>query len=388
LTASAILSRRISWGWRREGHRQAIARPDEEHLIILAEHRPAGFALLVGVDHELQRAPQVAAVNRDGALESARTRTQRRAAERSGELVTADGLGEGTGGILVVGPPRADQRQPHQLDVIALSEIVVSHVPCTFSAAPGANLSVAARKSDHVAGTSTSRAADQRGAGAQIRKHQDDRRSRAADPRGGCAVRLVIALVVWIVAVAGAAELSSVVAHSVHSEAAAASVDVGHLGSTSSQSLFRTANLEKALATVRKHFGPDARLDNFVIYPGYLSADVVTATGEVDVYVSATGTYDPRTTSATPAPGPLLSLSQVKADAPAALAERIATAGRVPKVGLNYMIAELDPSNHRFHWLIYVKKGYGADHFQASGPTGRLFVYRTGSTEGLVRVRN
>jgi hypothetical protein len=203
-------------------------------------------------------------------------------------------------------------------------------------------------------------------------------------------MRLAIALVVWIVAVAGAAELSTVVAQSVHNEAAAASVDVdvGHLGSTSSLSLFRTANLEKALATVRKHYGPNARLDNFVIYPGYLSADVVTATGEVDVYISATGRYDPTTTQATPAPGPLLSLAQVKADAPAALAERIATAGRVPKVALNYMIAELDPTNHRFRWLIYVKKGYGADYFFASGAAGRLFVYKTGSTEGPVRVRN
>jgi hypothetical protein len=201
-------------------------------------------------------------------------------------------------------------------------------------------------------------------------------------------MRLLIALVVWVVAVAGAAELSSVVAHNVHTEAAAASVDVAHLGSTSSQSLFRAANLEKALATVRKHFGPKARLDNFVIYPGYLSAEVVTATGEVDLYISATGTYHPTATSATPAPGPLLSLSQVKAAAPAALAERIATAGHVPKVALNYMIAELDSTNHRFHWLIYVKKGYGADYFQASGATGRLFVHRTGSTEGLERVRN
>ena len=187
-------------------------------------------------------------------------------------------------------------------------------------------------------------------------------------------------MVVWVGAVAGAAVLSSAVAHSVHTEAATASVDVSHLGSTSSQSLFRTANLEKALATVRKYFGPHARLDNFVIYPGYLSAD--------DVYVSATGTYDPTTTSATPAPGPLLSLSQVKADAPAALAERIATAGHVPKAGLNYMIAELDPSNHRFRWLIYVKKGYGVDYFYASGPTRPLFVYRTASTEGPVRVRS
>jgi hypothetical protein len=200
-------------------------------------------------------------------------------------------------------------------------------------------------------------------------------------------MRLVVALVVWTAAVAAAAELSSVVAHSVHNQRAAALVDVANLSSTDARSLFRTANLEKALEAVRTHYGDDVSLDHFVIYPGYLSADVVDAAGEADVYVNAVGAFDTTHTGATPDGGPLLSLSQVKADAPAALADRIAAAGHVPKAALNYMIAELDPATHRFHWLIYVKKGYGADYFQASGPTGRLYVYRTNSTVGLERVR-
>ncbi len=84
---------------------------------------------------------------------------------------------------------------------------------------------------------------------------------------------------------------------------------------------------------------------------------------------------------------PLFSLARVKANVPAALAQRIATVGRVPKSQLRYMIAEVDSSDHRFHWLIYTQPGSGAEYFQISGPTGPLFEYRTGSPTGLQRIR-
>src|SRR5437764_4438964 len=105
-------------------------------------------------------------------------------------------------------------------------------------------------------------------------------------------MRLVIALVVWVAAIAGAAELSTVVAHSVHNQAAAASFDASTVTSTDARSLFRTANLEKALTIVRGHFGAGAPLERFVLYPGYLSATAVTSSGEVDVYVNAAGRYE------------------------------------------------------------------------------------------------
>ena len=123
-------------------------------------------------------------------------------------------------------------------------------------------------------------------------------------------MRVLIALLVWVGAVAGAAGVSSVVAHSVHSNG-----------------------------------------------------------------------------SASPGDSPLFSLARVRADVPAALAQRIATAGHVPKSQLRYMIAEVDSSDHRFHWLIYTQPGSGAEYFQVSGPTGPLFEYRTGSPTGLQRIR-
>jgi hypothetical protein len=87
------------------------------------------------------------------------------------------------------------------------------------------------------------------------------------------------------------------------------------------------------------------------------------------------------------ADSPLLSLARVNADVPAELAARIATAGRVPEAQLNYMVAEIDPAEHRFQWLVCPLPGNRAEYFQASRATGRLFELRSNSPTGLESVR-
>ena len=199
-------------------------------------------------------------------------------------------------------------------------------------------------------------------------------------------MRLVIALVVWVGAVVAAAGLSSVVAKSAHTGAAAASAasfDASAVKATDANSLFIAANLEKALAIVRRHYGAGARIDRLVIYPGYLDTTIVTPGGETDVYVNSAGAFEPTSTPATSGSDPLIPLAKIKAGDPAALAQRIATDAQVPKSGLHYMIADTDPVNHRFEWLIYTVPGTGVDYFHASGPAGRLLEYRTNSTVGL-----
>jgi hypothetical protein len=196
-------------------------------------------------------------------------------------------------------------------------------------------------------------------------------------------MRLVIALVVWVAAIAAAAELSSVVAKSAGKDAAAASFDASAVKATDARSLFVAANLDKALSTVSRHFGAGARIDRLVVYPGYLDTTVVTPSGETDVYVNAAGKYEPTSTPATPGTDPLIPLSRIKPGDPAALAQRIATGAHVPTSALHYMIADTDPVTHRFEWLIYTVPGTGVDYFHAAGPTGRLLEYRTNSTVGL-----
>jgi len=200
-------------------------------------------------------------------------------------------------------------------------------------------------------------------------------------------MRVLVALLVWIIAVAGAVGISNVVADSIHnppgSTAAGGSFDAGTVKATDSLSLFHTANFTKALATARSHLGPDATLDMVVIYPGYLDLTAVRGGSEVDVYVNAAGTYDETNTGGNPGDTPLFQLARVNDGDPAAISQRIAGSGQLPQSELHYMIAEVDSSTHHFHWLVYPVQGTAVEYFELAGPRGRLYEYRTGSSTGL-----
>ena len=218
-------------------------------------------------------------------------------------------------------------------------------------------------------------------------------------------MRLLIALVVWIGAVAAAVAVSSTVADSIHAKpAAAVSGGSGASGSNPTQpaggppdpstikpmdplSLFRTANLTRALATVRAHVGAGARIDNFALYPGYLAMTQVRGASEVEVYIDADGRYSTTNTGGSPGGLPVFPLSLVSATVPAALAQRIATSGHVAESELGYFVAEVDPVRNTFRWLVYPKQGNRVEYFQAAGATGQLLEYLAGSSTGLQPVR-
>ncbi len=199
-------------------------------------------------------------------------------------------------------------------------------------------------------------------------------------------MRLLIAFVVWIAAVLGAAEVSSVVAHSIHhsgSGGSGSSADPSTITSTDSGSLFHAADFNKALATARAHLGADARIDNLALYPGYLSLTAVKGSTETDFYVDANGRTETTTSGGGAGGDTLFSLSKVRPGTPALLARRIANQARTPQSQLHYMIAETDPISHRFQWLVYTVSGSRVEYFQAAGAGGRLFEYKTNSSTGL-----
>jgi hypothetical protein len=225
-------------------------------------------------------------------------------------------------------------------------------------------------------------------------------------------MRLLIALAAWTVAVAGAAGVSSVVAKSIHTKPAGATIagggssgsgssggssgigssgggtaDPSSIKATDQSSLFRTANLARALAAARSQLGATARVDDFALYPGYLAITAVKGGSGVDFYIDANGRSTRTATGGAAGPaGSRFSLARVKADVPAALARRIATAGGVPESRLHYMVAETDPVSNRFRWLVYTVQGSRVESFQAPGKTGPLLEYRANSSTGLQRI--
>ena len=197
-------------------------------------------------------------------------------------------------------------------------------------------------------------------------------------------MRLLVALVVWAAAVAGAVALSNVVSTSAKSQQAAASFDAGAVTAADSNSLFHTKSFGKALGIVRRHVGAGATFDSLVIYPGYASMTQVKGTREADVYVAANGRFDLTNTGSHIGSDPLFTLAHVRADVPARIAQRINALAHTPLSQLHYMVYEADPVTHRARWLIYTVQGNPVTYFEISGPHGRLFKL---GPSGLERVR-
>jgi hypothetical protein len=204
-------------------------------------------------------------------------------------------------------------------------------------------------------------------------------------------MRLLIALIVWTVAAFGAIEVSSVVASSIHTQSGGSSASGGGGGgsgdattvaATDSDSLFRTANFTKALATARSHLGANAQIDVAAVYPGYLDLIVERNGSEVDFYVNTFGDVNQTNTGGSSGSDTLFPLSEIKPAVPASLSRRIAATGLVPASQLHYMVVEADPVSSKFTWLVYPQQGTGVEYFQSAGGTGPLFVLRSNSSTG------
>jgi hypothetical protein len=208
-------------------------------------------------------------------------------------------------------------------------------------------------------------------------------------------MRLLIALVAWVGAVAAAAAVSSAVASSIHSSpggsggggssaSGGSSFDASNVRSTDSDSLFVEKNLAKALAAANAKLGPDAQIDNAVIYPGYLDLTAVKNGSEIDYYYDASGREEYTNTGGTGGGQSAFTLARMTPDVPATLVQRIATAGNTPESQLHYIVINPTPPSQPLQWAIYTVEGNPITYFQSSGATGPL--YELGS-EGLQRIR-
>jgi hypothetical protein len=198
-------------------------------------------------------------------------------------------------------------------------------------------------------------------------------------------VRILVAVLVWAAAIAGGIGVSTVVAHSIHHELATTSADPSNLTSTDKLSLFKTANLAKAMAIAAKDVGPNAQVDSFTLYPGYASIQVVQGNTETDEYVNVNGDHSQSTSPFTDTGDVLFPLSEITSDFASTLAQRIATLGQTPESQLHYMIVETDPDTKKLVWYAYTVPGARAEYFQMNAPNGKLFAEISGV--GLKRAK-
>ncbi len=196
-------------------------------------------------------------------------------------------------------------------------------------------------------------------------------------------MRLLVALVVWVAAVVCAVVLGSAVESAVGpgkttstalpgATPSTANFDASAVRPTDPQSLFRSANFPRALAAAKAHLGADAKLDNFALYPGYLSVTAVKGESEVDFYVDATGGVQVTTNSGNPVGDTIFPLAQIQPTMPSAMAHSISRRAHVRASQLHYMVVEVDPSTNQLRWLIYPQAEGRIVYFEAPGPAGPL----------------
>jgi hypothetical protein len=213
-------------------------------------------------------------------------------------------------------------------------------------------------------------------------------------------MRILIAVIVWAAALVGAVAVSNAVSSSVHttssslasagSGSGAGATGSGATGSAQSggpdpssiksidpESLFRTPNFEKALGKARAALGANVQVDNFALYPGYLTVIADKGSNEIDFYVDANGRVQQTATGGSPSGTGMFRLSQISAAVPAALAHRIQTTAHLPISQLHYMVALIDPiTGHGLAWLVYPQQGNRVEYFKASGANGPLTEQR------------
>jgi hypothetical protein len=199
-------------------------------------------------------------------------------------------------------------------------------------------------------------------------------------------MRLLLAFVVWLGAIAGAAGVSSVVASGIKTNGSGGSsaASATSLTATSKESMFQTASFTTALNSARSHVGAHAEISNFVIYPGYLSLQSITPGTQTDFTYYAGGTVDSTTDQIDTTGQTAFPLSDVDPAAPAGIANLIETKAHMPLAKLHYMVAMTDPISGKFSWLIYLVPGSGVEYYETTGPNGPL-QEETGSGMQTVR---
>jgi hypothetical protein len=223
-------------------------------------------------------------------------------------------------------------------------------------------------------------------------------------------MRLVVALAAWVGAVLAAVAVSSAVAGSIHkspkssstggvsisfggssggsSGSAAAgsrSIDPSSVKATDRASMFRAAIFTPALNAARKQLGPGARIEEFVIYPGYLSVQAARGSTEVNFYAAVNGQANV-SAGGTPGGTATFPLSKINPGAPPALVAKITRTAHIPASQLHYMVADVDPSSNGFRWLVYTTPDSRVEYFETGGIGAPLFEYRKNSSTGLQRV--
>jgi hypothetical protein len=130
-------------------------------------------------------------------------------------------------------------------------------------------------------------------------------------------------------------------------------------------SLFRTANLRRALDVLRRHAGAGATLASFRLEAGAITSEVEGGAGRSVVVSKRFKLTSVPTPGVTPTAS--FSLAQVNPDVPERIMAQVNPQTGVSLGGVDYFLIATDPSTGQPGWVVYLRDGRGSYSADLSG---------------------
>ena len=143
-------------------------------------------------------------------------------------------------------------------------------------------------------------------------------------------------------------------------------------------SLFRTANLRRALVVLRKHTGAAATLASFRLEAGALTTEIEGGAGRSVVVSKRLKLTSVPTPGVTPA-GATVALAQLDPSAPERIMAQVTPRAGVGLGGVDYFLIAVDPSTGAPGWVVYLRNGKGSYSADLTGAQVKAFTATPGA---------
>jgi hypothetical protein len=143
-------------------------------------------------------------------------------------------------------------------------------------------------------------------------------------------------------------------------------------------SLFRTANLRRALDVLRKHAGATATLASFRLEAGALTTEIEGGVGRSVVVSKSLRLTSVPTPGVTPG-GATVALTQIDPSAPERIMAQVTPRAGVGLGGVDYFLIAPDPSTSAPSWAVYLRNGKGSYSADLAGGHVKAFTATPGA---------
>ena len=138
-------------------------------------------------------------------------------------------------------------------------------------------------------------------------------------------------------------------------------------------SLFRAANLRRALEIVQRRFGAAATLTSFRLEAGALKADMQGAPGTSIVVTKRYRLTSVPTPGEAPSP-PVATLAQIDAAVPERIVAQVSSSTGVGLRGVDYFLVLSAPGTAKPGWAVYLRNGRGSFSADLNGANAKPFA--------------